>query len=82
MARKRVMWADGRSFDTVPIKHQRDYEAGTAEVSLARSHKAVHKGARASRPGRPLIVAKPRRDHSHKYIRQSGGYVTSGWRSY
>lgn len=78
---RKVAWENGQSVRTIPVKHSpSDYELATSQVSMARSAKAVQCKMRGKRPDRPLIIANPRRDTSRKYVRQSGGYVTSGWR--
>lgn len=80
---RRILWVNGDSLRTVPIKHdEASYEIATSQVALVRCHKAMDKGSRRGKKVRPLITSNPKRDRSRKAVRQSGGYVTSGWRGY
>jgi hypothetical protein len=80
---RKALWVDGRSLKTLPVKHDPSmYDLADYQAAKVRSSKAIHQSKSYKRPDRPLITSNPRRDHSRKAVRQSGGYVTSGWRSY
>ena len=78
---RKCLWSNGHSHQVVPVRHKHDqpYSFECLEQQV-RSSRAAKADMRRQRVGRPLIVANPRRDDSRKYVRQSDGYVMSGWR--
>ena len=80
---RKALWVDGRSLKTLAIKHDPSmYDLAASQAAMARSSKAMHQSKSYKRPDRPLITSNPKRDVSRKALRQSGGYVTSGWREF
>jgi hypothetical protein len=80
MTNRKVAWSRGQSHMVLPVRHDHK-EYHFADLAMQeRSSRAVKAELRETRPGRPMIVANPRRDDSRKYVRQSDGYVMSGWR--
>jgi hypothetical protein len=76
MRGRSVLWTrDGGSIETLAIRSQ------ALEVALgAREAKAFHKGIkRHANKGKGL--AGTTRDRSHRALKQSGGFVTSGWQN-
>ena len=76
MGRHTVLWTrDGGSIETLAIRSQ------AIEVALGcREAKAFHKGIKQHR-NKGKGLAGTTRDRSHKALKHSGGYVTSGWQN-
>ena len=80
VARRVTLWTEKRSLAVVPVKHDASRYSHSRNHYEWQSYVAKCDAVRAN-VGKPTIVAKPgrTRDRSRDALKQSGGYVMSGW---